>query len=254
MRPCSAFLLALCAYAGAPQPVRLAVAFHHIHVNDPAADDLIEYYATLFDPATTRRGAVGAARGIEAEGMFLLIDPRREEPSDARGPVWHFGWGTLSLDEGYDRHRMHEIDLQLPMASLARDLHVHVESEEPIRAAEWYRDRFRATIATRPANASVRPPNPLHRRPAALVAFAGITFAIYQTHDPLASSRGRRIDHLAFKADLAEARRAGFCVLERSGRLGPFETMIIEGPDHMALELVGAPALVRPDTASEHRR
>jgi hypothetical protein len=246
MRRCSALAFALAALgcaACAALERPLGVVFHHIHVNDPGPDGLIAYYAKLFEPSTTRPGAIGAVRGLEAGGVFMLVNPVREEPSESRGPVWHFGWGTLSLDEGYDQHRMHEIDLEFPMPSFAKDLHIHLESQDPIRAAEWYRDRLGATIATNRANASARPANPIHRRPAALVRFTGVEFAIYPSTEALAPSRGRRIDHLAFKADLAEARRAGLTVLEPSGRLGPFETMMIEGPDRLTIELVGRPVL-----------
>ena len=108
----------------------------------------------------------------------------------------------------------------------------------PVRAAQWYRDRFAAVIATNPANAPVRPPNPIHRRPAAIVTLPGITFAIYHSPSALAPSRGRRIDHIAFKADLHDARADGFTVLDPSGRLGRFATTMIEGPDRLAIELV----------------
>jgi hypothetical protein len=232
------------------QPAPLTAGFHHIHVNDPHAGHLLGYYEKLFDPATTRPSRIGEASGIEAEGVFLLIAPAGKEPPESGSAGWHFGWGTVSLDEAYDRHRMQEIHLTLPMASFARDLHMHLESEDPLRAAAWYRDRLSARVKTDPRNAEVQPANAFHRRPAAIVELPGIVFAIYRSAAPLISSRGARIDHVAFKADLRHARAAGFTVLEASGRLGPFETMKIEGPDRLAIELVGAPVLDRPSTTS----
>ena len=228
-------------------PVR--VDFHHVHVNDAAVEHLLGFYAKLFDPATTRPTTIGSIRGIEAEGIFLLINPTRAEPSESDGAGWHFGWGTVSLDESYDRHRMREIDLELPIASFAKDLHIHLESDDPPRAAEWYRAYFLARVAVKKQNAEVQPANPFHRRPAAIVELPGIILAIYKSSNTLGSSRGRRIDHVGFKADLEDARKAGFTVLEASGRLGPFETMMIEGPDRLAIELVGAPALHREPTS-----
>jgi hypothetical protein len=145
---------------------------------------------------------------------------------------------------------MREADLKLPIPSFAQNLHMHVESEDPISAAHWYRDRVDADITTRAQNAEVKPVNSYFRRPAAIVEFPGISFAIYKAMRPLTSSRGHRIDHVAFKADLRAARHAGFAVVEPSGRLGSFETMTIDGPDRLAIELVGAAILQRDPTAS----
>lgn len=221
----------------------LRVAFHHLHVNDHKPGYLLSYYGKLFDRTTTRPAQVGGFRGIEGDGVYLLITPVRDEPPEEGGAGWHFGWGSISLGEAYDRHRMQEAELKLPMASFAKDLHIHLESEDPIRAASWYRDRFDARIATHAPNAEVVPTNAYLRRPAAIVELPGVAFAIYKSAGAVVPSRGQRIDHLAFKADLREARAGEFSVLEASGRLGPLETMTIEGPDRLAIELVGAAAL-----------
>lgn len=223
----------------AAQTAALRVSFHHIHVNDHSPGSLLGYYGKLFHPAGTKTVELGGYRGIESAGVFLLITPVGEEPAESGGAGWHFGWGTVSLDEAYDRHRMKEVDLKLPIESFAKELHLHLESDDPVRAATWYRNELDARIMTDARAAGVRPPNPLHRRPAAIVELPGITFAIYQATAPLAASRGRRIDHIAFTTDLRDARAAGLTVLESSGRLGLFETMTIEGPDRLAIELVG---------------
>jgi hypothetical protein len=215
-------------------------SFHHIHVNDNRPGALLSYYGKLFDPSTTHATALANFQGIEGGGLLLLITPVRDDPPEEGGAGWHFGWGSISLDEAYDRHRMQEADLKLPIPSFASDLHVHLESEDPVAAARWYRDRFGAEIVTRPENAEVRPVNSYYRRPAAIVTLPQIAFAIYKSMHPLSSSRGHRIDHLAFTADLHEVRAAGFTVLENEGRLGSFETMTIEGPDHLVIEFVTA--------------
>lgn len=243
MRAFSAIILCLAALKGCATSVdadsALRTVFHHIHINDHSSVSLLAYYGKLFDSATTRPVELGGYQGIESAGVFLLITPVNEEPPKSGGAGWHFGWGTVSLDEAYDRHRMKEVDLKLPIESFAAELHMHLESDDPVRAAAWYRNELDARIMTDARAAGVRPPNPLHRRPAAIVELPGITLAIYQAIAPLAASRGRRIDHIAFKADLHEARAAGLTVLESSGRLGPFETMTVEGPDRLAIELVG---------------
>lgn len=219
----------------------LDVSFHHIHVNDNAPDHLVGYYAKLFDRSTTKPTTLGPFRGIESAGIYLLITPVPRAPSEEGSAGWHFGWGSLSLDEAYDRHRMQEIEWKLPLESFAKDLHVHIESENPVAAGEWYRDTFGASLQTAPAHAVVEPIKPVYRRPVVIARLDGIALAIYKAAGPLDASRGHRIDHLAFKADLNAARAAGLKVIDPSGRLGPFETMTIEGPDQLAIELVGGP-------------
>ena len=221
----------------------LRCTFHHIHVNDTAPGYLLAYYGKLFDRATTTVTSIGEEGGIEASGIFLLITPARGAPPEKGSAGWHFGWGTVALDEPYDRHRMQEIEWTLPLESFAKGLHLHLESADPMAAAAWYRDVLGARIETAAAHAAIAPIKEIHRRPVAIARFDGVALAIYKAGGPLEASRGHRIDHIAFRSDLRAARGAGLAVLERSGRLGPFETMIIEGPDRLAIELVGAPAL-----------
>jgi hypothetical protein len=225
----------------APSP--LAVTFHHIHINDNAPEHLIAYYGKLFDSSTTRPTKLGDFGGVEADGVYLLITAITGRPGQEESAGWHFGWGTVSVDEAYDRHRMQEIEWKLPLESFAKNLHLHLESANPVAAGEWYRDRFGAVLEVQPANALVKPLNLYYRRPVAIARLDRVALAIYKAVRPLEPSRGHRIDHIAFKADLNEARLASFNVIEKSGRLGPFETMTIEGPDQLAIELVGSPLL-----------
>jgi hypothetical protein len=232
-----------------PRP--LSVSFHHIHVNDPNPQGLVAYYEKLFRADTTRPVTIGQVRGIESGGVFLLIDhvPRRPPESGSAG--WHFGWGTVSLDEAYDRHRMQEIEWELPLESFSRDLHLHLESENPVKAGHWYRDTFGATLEVAPASADVQPPNPAHRRPMAIVRLENVTLTIYRAAGALEPSRGHRIDHIAFRADLAAARaHPNLKVLTPSARLGTFETTVIEGPDQLAIELIGAPSFPPPSSVA----
>ena len=253
MRPSSTLTLAallLGTGAGATgrtvAPDSLDVTFHHIHVNDPAPDHLLAYYATLFSADTTRVVSIGKVRGVEADGVFLLVDRAPRPPPEVGSAGWHFGWGTVSVDEAYDRHRMQEIEWELPLESFATGLHLHLESEDPVKAAAWYRDTFGAVLEIAPA--SVAPLNQAHRRPAAIVRLDRVALAIYQSAGPLAGSRGHRIDHVAFRTDLRKVReRTDLKVLTPASRLGTFETMFVEGPDQLAIELVGGPSFPPPE-------
>jgi uncharacterized glyoxalase superfamily protein PhnB len=221
----------------------LPVSFHHIHVNDTAPQHLLAYYGKLFRADTTRAALIGNAPGIESDGVFLLIATAARLPPETGSAGWHFGWGTVSVDEAYDRHRMQEIEWELPLESFSKDLHLHLESENPLKAAEWYRDTFGATLELSPANADIQPLNQAHRRPVAIARLEQVALAIYKSSGVLEPSRGHRIDHIAFKIDLAAVRqRTDLTVLSANGRLGTLETMLIEGPDHLAIELIGPPS------------
>jgi hypothetical protein len=229
--------LSVAALTTAPQPLR--VTFHHIHVNDPAPDHLLAYYGKLFDSSSTRPAAIGGVRGIESGGIYLLVTPVQRPAADEGSAGWHFGWGSVSLDEAYDRHRMQEIEWELPLESFAKGLHLHLESADPVRAGEWYRDTFGASLETAAAQADVQPLRAMYRRPAAIARLEGIALAIYKAAVALEPSRGHRIDHIAFRTDLAEVRRrTDLKVLEPAGRLGDFDTMTIEGPDRLSIELI----------------
>jgi hypothetical protein len=239
-------LLAVAAFVQAPAPHALHVTFHHLHLNEPSPQTLFSYYGRLFDPSTTRRTRMGGHEGYESAGVFLLINRVPGAPSED-GPVWHFGWGDVSLVEGYDGHRLRE-EWAPPLRSLAHGLHLHLESEDPVRAAGWYRDLFGAAIETAPSHADVLPPNPLFRKPASLVRLDGLVMLVYRAVAPVPPSRGRRVDHVAFRIDEIEAARRALA--ERSvraapGVLGAFPTLTIEGPDQLAIELVGPRRVIR---------
>jgi len=225
-------------WAAAASPP-LEVSFHHIHVNDDRAAHLLDYYGKLFDRSTTHGATLGNFRGIESNGIFLLVTPVSRAPEEEGSAGWHFGWGTVSLGEAYDRHRMQEIEWKLPLESFAKDLHLHLESTDPIAAGEWYRATFGAKLETEPQNAVVQPVRAMYRRPVAIARLEGIALAIYKAPGPLAPSQGHRIDHIAFTTDMPQARAAGLKVVVPSGHLGPHDTMMVEGPDQLAIELIG---------------
>jgi hypothetical protein len=120
---------------------------------------------------------------------------------------------------------------------------VHLESVDPIAAAEWYRDVLGARLEVSAQAAAVQPTRDFYRRPMAIARLDKTALAIYKSAGPLESSRGHRIDHLAFKADLVEVReRTDLRVLNAAGRLGTLDTVMVEGPDRLAIEFVGRPS------------
>jgi hypothetical protein len=132
-------------------------------------------------------------------------------------------------------------------------IHVHLYSDAPLCAAEWYVKHLGATSrAQRSGPCEVpfaAPSEPLGviRSPAATVRFGEISLIIYprQRPGPLVSPRGHVVDHIALAVpDLAAAldrlRKAGVKVLEEPHQFGDSKSRaaMIEGPDAIAIELV----------------
>src|SRR5205085_12336170 len=129
--------------------------------------------------------------------------------------------------------------------------HVHLFSDDPLAAGEWYEARLGAerrggTQRTGPGAvpfAAPSEPGGVIRSPNATVRLGDVNLSIYprQTSQPLVSTRGHVVDHIAVSVpDVAAALRrltaAGVTVVEPTHRFGagPAKAAMVEGPDHLA--------------------
>ena len=132
-------------------------------------------------------------------------------------------------------------------------IHVHLYSDAPLCAAEWYVKHLGATSRSQRSGPCevpfAAPSEPLGviRSPAATVRFGEISLIIYprQRPGPLASPRGHVVDHIALGVpDLVSAldrlRKSGVKVLEEAHPFGDSKAraVMIEGPDAIAIELI----------------
>lgn len=223
-------------------PQTLPFSFHHLHLNDATPPFLLEFYERLFDPATTRRRMLGGADGLQSGPMLLLIS-RGIRAKQQTTALWHFGWGAVSLGETYLAHARREVAWEPPLP--AARLHLHVRSVTPSAAASWYRDVLaaRVELVANPSRANADLPAPEHHMPEALVWIGDTGLLIYRTEPPLMSTRGQSADHLAvacpdLDASWRELQKHGVAVLAEPTLTADLRTAMIEGPDHMAIELV----------------
>jgi catechol 2,3-dioxygenase-like lactoylglutathione lyase family enzyme len=142
-------------------------------------------------------------------------------------------------------------------------VHVHLYSEHPLCAAEWYVTHLGGTrrappSATNPGGGRPcevpygAPSEPLAviRSPAATVRFDDISLIIYPRQRPgrLVSSSGHVVDHIGLSvsdlpATLARLESAGVRILQGAHAFGrdgspPPRAAFIEGPDAIVIELV----------------
>ncbi|HJQ22263.1 MAG TPA: VOC family protein [Blastocatellia bacterium] len=263
---------------GEQQEASMKIAFHHVHLNstDPAA--ATNFYTRTFD--VTRKVSVAGIDGVQSENMYLLFNPvSKPAPSAKASAIWHFGWGSPDVEADYQRHLANGIVFQTPVTRLASGvlfaymkapdgvlveinsantrafIHVHLYSDAPLCAADWYVKQLGAVSrsnAPRTGPCEVpfaAPSEPLGviRSPAATVRIGEVNLIIYprQHPEPLVSSRGHAVDHIAFSvadlsATLERLRKSGVKVLEESHPFGNSKrhAAMIEGPDSIAIELI----------------
>ncbi|MGE0128635.1 MAG: VOC family protein [Blastocatellales bacterium] len=269
---------------GASPQESVATSFHHIHLNSTDPSKAIDFYTRTF--GVTEKTSLAGLAGVRSEKIHLLFDKAPKPPATKPdSAIWHFGWGSTAMESDYQKHLDNGVTFHTPITRLGSGLlfaymkapdgalveintsntrafiHVHLYSDAPLCAADWYVKHLGATNrATGRAQRSspcevpfAAPSEPLGviRAPAATVRFGEISLIIYprqdrgQRPDPLVSPRGHVVDHIALgvsdlTATLDRLRKSGVKVLEKAHRFGNSKTRaaMIEGPDSIAIELV----------------
>jgi catechol 2,3-dioxygenase-like lactoylglutathione lyase family enzyme len=261
---------------GMRQETSNAISFHHVHLNSTDPSKAIDFYTRTFD--VTKKMQLAGFDGVQSEKIYLLFNkvnfPPATSPDSA---IWHFGWGSTAMDADYQKHLSNGVTFHTPITRLGSGLlfaymkapdgalveintsntrafiHVHLYSDAPLCAAEWYIKHLGASSRSQRSGPCevpfAAPSEPLGviRSPAATVRFGEISLIIYprQRSGPLVSPRGHVVDHIAFGVtDLVGAfdklRKSGVKVLEEAHLFGDGKTraVMIEGPDAIAIELV----------------
>ncbi|MFY9610060.1 MAG: VOC family protein [Blastocatellia bacterium] len=274
-------LLCLCGsgVVGLSQGAAPPAAFHHVHLNSVDPPNAVEFYTRTFD--VTKKASLAGWKAVQSENMYLLFDKASTAPPTAPDTaIWHFGWGSTDMEADYKKHLAAGVTFHTPMTRLGSRtlfaymkgpdgalaeintsqtrafIHVHLYSDAPLCAAEWYQKHLGAVSragAQRTGPCEVpfaAPSEPLGviRSPAASVRIGDVALIIYprQRSGPLVSTRGHVVDHIAVSyPDVASAlerlRKTGVKVLEELHRFGKgaAQAAMIEGPDSIAIELVG---------------
>jgi len=261
---------------GTPQEAPKGASFHHVHLNSTDPPKAIEFYTRTFD--VTKKVRLADFDGIQSENMYLLFNKTPSSPpTSPDSAIWHFGWGSAAMEADYQKHLASGVTFHTPITRLGSGvlfaymkapdgalveintsttrafIHVHLYSDAPLCAAEWYVKHLGATSRSQRGGPCevpfAAPSEPLGviRSPAATVRFGEISLIIYprQRPGPLVSPRGHAVDHIALSVpDLAGAvdrlRKSGVKVLEEAHPFGNSKTpaAMVEGPDAIAIELI----------------
>jgi len=264
-------LLILITPAAAQDP---AVAhFHHIHLNstDPAA--AIDFYTSKFDCEKTKFAGQDAVRTQKSWILFNRVST--PPPSDIVSSIWHFGWGAEDMPSVYKKQLEMGTKFQTPIADIS-DLvgkptgsfyyayvdgpdhavielntaphhrlgHLHLLSQDPIAAGQWYKKHF--GIAGYIGARTGRIYRGMHVEPLASLNMDNINIVIFpveyardaipdlwKERKDFESTKNHVVDHIAFSVDnvaqtLDRLRKAG---VKTDGDF-------VEGPDHIRIELV----------------
>jgi predicted enzyme related to lactoylglutathione lyase len=248
--------------------------FHHVHVNstDPAA--AIEFYTHRFD---CEKASYKGQDAVWAQKSWILFNKvSTPAPFEVVSAIWHIGWGAEDMPATYRKQLDMGTHFQTPITDISglanspnffyayvdgpeHELielntsrnhnfgHLHLFSEDPVAAGEWYVNNFGAV--SRGRTASARFYKGFQVAPSAAVQMDNVSILIFpmeharQTFPELwkdrkgfEPSKNRAIDHIAFSVDDLAATKER---LRKNGIQVDSEGFL-EGPDKIRIEIVQA--------------
>jgi catechol 2,3-dioxygenase-like lactoylglutathione lyase family enzyme len=270
----------------APQPAH----FHHLHLNtrDPAA--AITFYTGKFDCEPAQFLGQNA---VWTQRSWLLFNKVKSAPPwELTSAIWHFGWGAEDMRAAYQKQLELGTKFFTPLTDISNILggsgsgrffyayvetpdhglvelntsgnhqfgHLHLFSEDPVAAGEWYSKHFGIPRrGTAPVSREPRFYRDFQIGPSASLMMDNVNIIIYPVQysrkayadhwkngqTAISSTRGRVVDHIAFSVDnLAETiqrlTKEGVKITDpiSTGSGGKFKHAFIEGPDSIRIELV----------------
>jgi len=256
--------------------------FHHLHLNstDPAA--ALKFYASKFDCERAKLGDTIDA--IWAQKSWILVNKVQAPPAwQLTAAIWHFGWGAEDMEATYQKQLDSGTKFFTPITQLAPSFfyayvegpdhalielntashhhfgHLHLLSEDPIPAAEWYIKYFGATPrGTWPPSREPRFRKEVQIGPSASLMVDNVNIIIYpiqysrlvykdhwKDQTAMSPTEGRVVDHVAFSFDnleeaLAQFRKEGMQITQpiKPTEKGKLRSAFIQGPDKIKIELV----------------
>jgi catechol 2,3-dioxygenase-like lactoylglutathione lyase family enzyme len=274
--------------AAAQQPL---VHFHHVHVNTLNPELAMQWYTKHFECERAKFGGEDALRVGKSWILFRKVDAM--PPWKITTGLYHIGWGSTDPKADYRKFVDIGARIQSPLMDLGEGLplplgqrffmylwgpdnvmieditansngynHVHLLSEDPIAAGEWYAKEFGFPKRPAPASKAPRFFNGNQIGPSSGFNIDDVNVPIFpmqlardlfpadwQGREHPDSPQGHALDHFAFRCDNLDAmmsrlRADGVKVVEEphTSYGGAMRSAMIEGPDRVRIELVEEPA------------
>lgn len=271
-------------------PPAAVAHFHHLHLNatDPAA--AINFYTSKFDCEKGR--FAGLLDGVWAQKSWMLFSKVSAPPPwELTSAIWHFGWGAEDMKATYQKQLDSGTKFFTPLTDISdigggptgatgrffyayvegpdhalielntaghhRFGHLHMFSEDPVSAGEWYMKYFGAIRRGTPSR-EPRFYRDVPIGPSTSLTMDNVNMIIYpiaysrkaypehwKNQKEMSSTKGRVVDHVGFSVDnladfLEKLRKDGVKVTDeiKSVPGGKIKYAFIEGPDKIRIELV----------------
>ena len=269
---------------GRDQVAMPAAHFHHLHLNTPDPRAAIDFYTSKFDCEKAR--FAGAMDAVWAQKSWLLFTKVSSPPPwELTSAIWHFGWGAEDMKATYQKQLDMKTRFFTPITELGTNFfyayvespdhalielntanhhnfgHLHLLSEDPVSAGEWYMKYFGATRRGNPTTPPSREPrlrNGIQVGPSMSLMLDNVNIIIYPIQysrqvyadhwkgkTEMSRTKGRVVDHVGFSFDnlaaaLEKMRKDGVKVTDeiKSAAGGKIKYAFIEGPDKIRIELV----------------
>ncbi len=251
---------------------------------DPKA--AIEFYTSKFD--AEKASFKGLLDAVWTQKSWILIQKvAAAPPSEVVSTIWHFGWGAEDMKAAYQKQLDSGTNFATPITDIS-DIgggtqmgrlfyayvqgpdnslielntaahhhfgHIHLLSEDPVAAGEWYAKHF--GVKSRGA-AQARMYRGVQIAPSASFMMDEVSFIIYPVEYARTSkmpgwadrkafepTKGRVVDHIGISVEnlddaISKLRKEGITVTDepRSIAGGKVKFAFIEGPDKMRIEIV----------------
>ena len=264
--------------------------FHHLHLNTLDPEGAINFYTSRF---ACEKGRFLDHDAVWAQRSWLLFNKvKKAPPAGLTSAIWHFGWGAEDMPAAYQKQLELGTKFFTPLTDISAMLggsgsgrffyayvaapdralvelntssnhqfgHVHLFSEDPIAAGDWYVTHL---------GLQRRGPAPPSREPrffrdhqigpSSSLVIDNVNIIIYPVQysrkaylpdwqpgqTTISSTKGRVVDHLAFSVDnlattVDRLNKEGVKIVERirTDEGGKLKHAFIEGPDYIRIELV----------------
>jgi catechol 2,3-dioxygenase-like lactoylglutathione lyase family enzyme len=267
--------------------------FHHLHLNATDPKAAIDFYTTKFD--SEKGKFAGLVDAVWAQKSWMLFQKvAAAPPSEAISTIWHFGWGAEDMPATYKKQVESGTQFATPLSDISdiggnpnakmgtffyayvlgpdralielntssnhRFGHIHLLSENPVAAGEWYAKTF----GVKPrASAAARMYKNVQIGPSSSFMMDNVNFIIYpieyatSSHMPgwenrktFESTKGRVVDHIGVSVPnldeaMAKLRKDGVTITDepKSVAGGKIKYAFIEGPDKMRIEIIEGQAV-----------
>jgi Glyoxalase/Bleomycin resistance protein/Dioxygenase superfamily len=268
-----------------------AAHFHHLHLNTTDPGAAINFYTSKFDCEKGR--FAGAIDAVWAQKSWLLFNKVTSPPPwELTSAIWHFGWGAEDMKATYQKQVDMGTRFDTPITDIS-DIggntgatglfyyayvlgpdhalielntaqhhhfgHLHLFSEDPVSAGEWYMKYLGAVRrGTGPVSRQPRIYRGVQIGPAMSLMMDNVNIIIFpleyskkayadqwKNQTAISPTKGRVVDHVGFSVDnlsdaLEKMRKDGVKVTDeiKTAAGGKIKYAFIEGPDKIRIELV----------------